>query len=409
LAGTGKSTIARTVARTYFDQTRLGASFFFSRGGGDVGHAGKFVTSIAVQLATSIPSLDKHMCDALTECRNIASQSLHDQWQQLVVRPLSKLDGNGCQSSYLLVVDALDECDNDDDIRIVIHLLGATRLLRTVRLRVFLTSRPEVPIRNGFVQMPDTEHQDFILHNISQSIVDHDIRIFLEHNLGIIARERSLGIGCPGAEVLKRLVQNASGLFIWAATAYRFIRDGKMFADKRLDTILQHSSGTVNAPEKHLNEIYLAVLRHSISKYSDEEAEELQSMIKSLLGSIITLRSPLSTQTLSHLLNSPHAKVNQILDHLHSILDIPKDSSHALRLHHPSFRDFLYEKTRCEEFWVDEMQHFPDQGRLNRLRSVRFQPSDRKLVFELTHRHWWLAVEHETECPLLRYLKRSDR
>jgi hypothetical protein len=53
--------------------------------------------------------------------------------------------------------------------------------------------------------------------------------------------------------------------------------------------------------------------------------------------------------------------------------------------------------------------HSPDQGHLNRLRSVRFQPSDRKPVVELTHRSWWLAVEHETECPLLRYLKRSDR
>jgi hypothetical protein len=39
------------VARKYHDRQRLAASFFFSRGGGDVGHAGKFVTSIAVQLA----------------------------------------------------------------------------------------------------------------------------------------------------------------------------------------------------------------------------------------------------------------------------------------------------------------------------------------------------------------------
>jgi hypothetical protein len=50
LAGTGKSTIARTIALRYSEQKRLGASFFFSRGGGDVSHAGKFFTSIAVQL-----------------------------------------------------------------------------------------------------------------------------------------------------------------------------------------------------------------------------------------------------------------------------------------------------------------------------------------------------------------------
>ena len=57
MAGTGKSTIARTIARKYYEQERLGASFFFSRGGGDVSHAGKFFTSIAVQLANKSPSL----------------------------------------------------------------------------------------------------------------------------------------------------------------------------------------------------------------------------------------------------------------------------------------------------------------------------------------------------------------
>jgi hypothetical protein len=51
LAGTGNSTIVRTVARRYLEQRRLGASFFFSRGGGDVGHAGDFITSIAVRYA----------------------------------------------------------------------------------------------------------------------------------------------------------------------------------------------------------------------------------------------------------------------------------------------------------------------------------------------------------------------
>ena len=119
LAGTGKSTIARTVARRYLDQKRLGASFFFSRGGGDVGYAGKFVTSIAWQLASSVPSLDRYVCDAIKERRDIASQSLRDQWQQLVLRPLSRLSGSGGQISYMLVVDALDECDNDKDIRTI--------------------------------------------------------------------------------------------------------------------------------------------------------------------------------------------------------------------------------------------------------------------------------------------------
>ncbi|KAK0512560.1 hypothetical protein JMJ35_004577 [Cladonia borealis] len=290
LAGTGKSTVARTVARKYYDQKRLGASFFFSRDGGDVGHAGKFVTSIAWQLASSVPSLDQYVCDAIKERRDIASQSLCDQWHQLVLCPLSRLSGSGGQFSYILVVDALDECDNNKDIRIIVYLLSEAQSLKTARLRIFLTSRPEVPIRKRFVDVPDGDYQNFILHNISPSIVDQDIRTFLEHGFELITKERSLAASWLGQEIIKRLVHSTSGLFIWAATACRFIRDGRHFAARRLNIIVENSSVGVNAVEKHLNEIYTTILRNCISpEYSYEEAEELLSILKSLLRSIVTV------------------------------------------------------------------------------------------------------------------------
>jgi len=152
LAGTGKSTIARTVAYKYYEQGRLGASFFFSRGDGDISHAGKFVTSIALQLASRWPSLKDYICVAITEHNDIASQSLRDQWRQLILRPLSKLDGNLYSSSFIVVVDALDECDDENNIRIILQLLAEARSLNTVRLRVFLTSRPDLPIRHILYQ-----------------------------------------------------------------------------------------------------------------------------------------------------------------------------------------------------------------------------------------------------------------
>jgi hypothetical protein len=147
LAGTGKSTISRTVARRYNEQKRLGASFFFSKGGGDVSHAGKFFTSLAVQLAYAMPSLQAHIRDAVRERSDIANLSLLDQWRQLVLGPLSRLEKS--HQSYILVVDALDECEGDDNVRIILELLAEARSLKTVRLRVFLTSRPEIPIRQA--------------------------------------------------------------------------------------------------------------------------------------------------------------------------------------------------------------------------------------------------------------------
>jgi transposase-like protein len=126
-AGTGKSTIARTASREFDEQYRLGASFFFSRGGGDVSSAGKFVTTIAVQLAHNVLGLKHHICDAIARRHDIASQSLRDQWRQLVLRPLSKLDSKSYPPSYIIAIDALDECEDGNHIQIILQLLTEAR------------------------------------------------------------------------------------------------------------------------------------------------------------------------------------------------------------------------------------------------------------------------------------------
>jgi hypothetical protein len=193
-----------------------------------------------VQLARNVPSL-QHLSPMLLPSRDIASQSLRDQWRQLVLYPLSKLESDSCPSSYVLVVDALDECDNEDDIRMILQLLAEARTLKTVRLRVFLTSRPEIPVIHSFTKFQRLEHQDFVLHNISPPIVDHDISIFLEYNLRHIREESLLEAGWPGDEAIENLVRSASGLFIWAATACQFIRKGRRFATDRLSMILKQT------------------------------------------------------------------------------------------------------------------------------------------------------------------------
>jgi len=154
--------------------------------------AGKFLTSIAVQLAYNAPPLQRYICEAIRERSDIASKSLRDQWRQLVLGPLSKLNGKYYQSSYVPVVDALDECDDENNIRDVLDILAGSRSLETVRLRVFMTTRPKVPIRHGFCDIPEAEHENFVLHNIRPPIVDQDISVLLEYNLRIIRKDVTL-------------------------------------------------------------------------------------------------------------------------------------------------------------------------------------------------------------------------
>ncbi len=177
-----------------------------------------------------------------------------------------------------------------------------------------------------------------------------------------IGLERCLNAAWPGEEV----IDIWSGLQVACSFGLQLPVDlsnlsyeGKRFAAKRLDTILQGSGSTITVPEKHLDEIYNTVLKNSIAlEYTDEEKEELYYMQRQILGSAAVLFSPLSVYSLSRVLGITKEDIDQTLEDLHSVLDIPKDQKRPFRLHHPSFRDFILNNDRCKNpnFWVDEKQ-----------------------------------------------------
>ena len=158
LAGTGKSTIARTITRTLTEQRRVVANFFFSRGGGDLSHTGKLFSTVAKQLAATCRPLKHLICETIAEHDNIAQQSMRDQWTKLIHQLLMKLSGDP-QSPPLIVmvIDALDECGRQEDIQTLLQLLSEVKDLCTVQLRVLVTSRPETPIQLGFHAIPGDE------------------------------------------------------------------------------------------------------------------------------------------------------------------------------------------------------------------------------------------------------------
>ncbi len=140
----------------------------------------------------------------------IANKILHDQWKQLVVEPLSKLDTHSIRVTLVLVIDALDECDKQGDSQRVIRLLADAGALQTIRLRVLISSRPESNIRHGFSHFLRGMYQEFILHEISKSVVDSDIFIFLNQKF-----ERPSLTSWPGEQAIERLVQKAAGFFFF--------------------------------------------------------------------------------------------------------------------------------------------------------------------------------------------------
>ena len=231
----------------------------------------------------------------------------------------------------IIVIDALDECDGDKDVRGILQLLiDEAKLLDNIKLRIFITSRPETPIRLGFRDMPDILHRDLALHKISRTIIDKDISIFFEHEL------KKIRNGWPEKEKISNLVAKAQGLFIYAATVCRFIEKeaDQWPLDRLLGIILSNETAddiTTDEPStKDLDNIYSQILEHQFKDVNNpKKREQLESIFRQVVGAIVILFNPLSTVGIAKLLNIDDGETVQLrLRHLHSVLEVPDSLSH---------------------------------------------------------------------------------
>lgn len=355
MAGTGKSTISRTIALRCHEKERLAASFFFSRGNGDLGHAGKFFTTIAFQLANNFPKLRPLILEAVASCSDISRRVPGEQWKQLILQPLSQFRKSSAEVSLVLVIDALDECDNENDIRNILRLFVESRELSNTHLRIFVTSRPETPIRLGFRAIPKAEHQVLVLHEIAPHTIDHDLFIYFRRQLDDIRERWYLDRDWICEQEINDLVRNAGGLFQWAATAHRYIYSGREFARERLYALLQESPSDL-PPERNLDQIYTKILQQSLEgDYNEQETRRLCAQFEATVGPIITIFDPLPSAALADLLGTTQGEIDRTLWNLHSLLSVPEDKELPVRPLHPSFRDFLLDQGRCCDvrFWID--------------------------------------------------------
>ncbi|KAI2967299.1 hypothetical protein CBS147324_7076 [Aspergillus niger] len=296
MAGTGKSTIARTVARMFKEDDMLGASFFFKRGEGDRGSAVKFFPTIVKQLAVHIPQMVPGIRKAIEDDPAIPGSSLRDQFNKLILQPLLTVDHGKVMKSTVIVIDALDECEPEEDMEIILDLLPEVETATNMAIRFFLTSRPEIPIRCGFDEIDKSKYQNTILQDLDEDLIKHDIALYLREEFSKIQQKRrhALPPGWPGEETIEAIAMIARPLFIFAATdkssnemhillldARRFILKFAQIAD--MAPLQLYSSGLIFAPHKALfREIYERELPAWLSRgpkveeYWDPEMQTLE-------------------------------------------------------------------------------------------------------------------------------------
>ena len=358
MAGTGKSTISRTVAQSFATTGHLAASFFFKRGEGDRGSLAKLFTTIAADLVVKEPFTAPCIKATLDADPSTITKNVREQFHKLFVQPLSQYSKD---DPAVIIVDGLDECDRDDDVKLIIYLFAQASSELSKWIKIFLTSRPELPLRLGFHAI-DGKHQDVALHEMPQPVVERDIGAFLSHELARIreeynasvAEKRRLPLDWPTQSDFQYLLKMAVPLFISAATMCRFIADRKYGnPEKQLKKVL---SNQTKSHESVLAETYILVLDQQIAGLSKSEEIEAVSEFREIVGPIIMLATPLSTSSLARMLSISADVIDDRLDLLHSVLAVPQSADAPVRLLHVSFRDFLADSGRRETnpFWVDE-------------------------------------------------------
>ncbi|KAL6690568.1 hypothetical protein J3F84DRAFT_405089 [Trichoderma pleuroticola] len=298
MAGTGKSTISRTISEMFANEHRLGASFFFKRGEAGRGGLAKFFTTIAADLVRRQPIFAPRIKQAIEAELGISTKSASDQFKQLILGPLSTIPQDSSMANPIII------------------------------LKFFLTSRPELPLRLGFRKIEGT-YKDLVLHEVPVPIIEGDILKFLEYELLKIRNDYNLTRpddlklpeSWPCNHNIEILVKMAVPLFIFASTTCRFIADCRHGNPQRqLQRVLQYET---KATRSRLDATYLPILDQQLDGLSSSEKVEVAEEFRAIVGTIIILANPLSIIALSKMLDISKETISNRLDMLHSVLGVP--------------------------------------------------------------------------------------
>ncbi|KAF4609717.1 hypothetical protein D9613_011997 [Agrocybe pediades] len=342
MAGTGKTTILYSFCKWLEDNNRLAGNFFCSRASTTCRDLNNIVRTVAYQLAHYSPSFCSHLCKILKEKPNAHSLNVGEQFKWVVAMPLenskdASLDG------AVIVIDALDECGDVSATALFLKVLMtyATRL----PIKFLVASRPE-PVILKNMQTPSMLR----LHDVEQSLVEADIRLYLQEALKTMSPS-------PSSEVIDQLATRSGKLFIYAATAARYINpeDEEVDSETRLDAILGISSSSASLQEQELDSLYRSILSSAFDKTRLEERE--LKIVSLVLRTVICAMEPMTTSTMSTILALRQGDVSRSLSRLQSVLHVQEGPSGLVSILHASFPDFLCKKDRSHEFYCDIVEH----------------------------------------------------
>ncbi|KAF9471298.1 hypothetical protein BDN70DRAFT_939054 [Pholiota conissans] len=156
---------------------------------------------------------------------------------------------------------------------------------------------------------------------------------------------------------MKKLVEQAAGLFIYAATVVKYL--GKCSPPEQRGRIIRLPPSGIPQSRKDtplLDRLYLQVLQDAFDKFEDDDFD-FDRRLK-IMHTFLCSAEPVSINIVAKLLFSPDdpdftETISDVLASLHAVLYTQK---HMVLSYHKSFTDFMFNQNRAEHFWCDTRQ-----------------------------------------------------
>ncbi|KAK4076939.1 uncharacterized protein Triagg1_3906 [Trichoderma aggressivum f. europaeum] len=402
-AGTGKSTIARTIASRVAGQNRIAANFFFKRGEGDRAKLKRFFTTLAAQLVRQWPSFAKAVQDALESDPSLPEQDPRIQFKKFIQEPLRKQERNKSKV-IIIIVDAHDECDSSEDLTGLVQQLTQSQDGYSTQLPVkcFLTSRFDHHSQSSFNHISEERCEMKELEKSTSATIKQDIERYLRVEL-----EKIDGLldPLPGGDLwsnpsdvenLEKLTERACPLFEFAAFSTRFIKQTKMPGGPR--GRLRHILETKISGDLH--KLYGSIIERRFYDLDDQCYGEAEAYFQKIIGSVILLANAVTVRCLAELLKLPETEIREELQLFESVLVVPaeQDIQSPITLFHESFRDFLAGPGTKKKLIINPIGiHTLLASRCHQLLCGALRENMCKLKTPGTHRNE-VAVEKVNEC-----------
>ena len=127
MAGTGKTTITYSLSIFLKSRNILGGTFFCSRLVDECTKVDRIFPTIAYNLARNYPPLAHTILRALKNDPDAANRTIKQQFTDLVVKPIRESATQLAGRPVVVVIDGLDECANQTDVRTLLSVINNIR------------------------------------------------------------------------------------------------------------------------------------------------------------------------------------------------------------------------------------------------------------------------------------------